>query len=328
MSDEIANMGGRDLFASTRVEWHRKGELVAADITSAAEFLKHTGLDQRTVTVEPVYLKGEAEPVSGLNVTVSRWLDGTVQTYAGTGDRYGVMSDIDAFSLWDGFNFQAGGALYDARKVWATVAVDRETVLDPSGVADHIKMFGLVVNSHDGTSPLLFAATPVRVVCQNTLNMAMGSLSNVVKVRHTHTVSERASVLAQIMKQENAYLDAFEQEAATLYATAFSDKQYTNAVETMIGKAPAEDVKGSATKYENKRGLFMQAWQGKPNAGIRGTAWGAVNALTEANQYGRNVRKGDRGADAFMAQTMGLDGPTNTFRQGALALVKARAGLK
>ena len=82
---------------------------------------------------------------------------------------------------------------------------------------------------------------------------------------------------------------------------------------------PEKDVKGAAKKWETKMETFTQAWKGTPNAGIKNTAWGVFNALTEANQWGRNVRQNaDNGQENFYAAGAGFDIPTNTFRQSAL----------
>lgn len=337
MSDAIANVDGRDLFATFREPaWHRKGTVFTEEVTSSDVMLEMAGLAGRIMTCEPLFvgtfdeesgILGNAEEVPSAFASVSTWKDGHRSFYGTVGNRYEHVQDSVAFGIFDGYRWETGGALYDGRKVFGSIAIDREIVLDPSGVADTVKTYGLVVNSHDGTSPLTFATTPVRVVCQNTLNAAMGSLRNVVKVRHTRTATERTQEAAAAWKAANGFLDVFESEAAALYAAAISDKQYENMFTTLFPK-PEEDVKGSLTKWENKRGLYMQAWNGTPNEGIKGTAWGAWNALTEANQWGRSIRDSERGEDSFVSAGMGLDGPTNKFRQDALSLVKVRAGIK
>lgn len=343
MSDAIANVNGTDLFATFREPaWHAKGNVFTDEVYSISAALDLVpDLRDRTVSLREVYLPGEVigisetgepvygqgEPVEGCFASVSEWADGSLSQYGVVGSRYGVMQDVDALSTFDGFRVETLGALYDGRKTFASFAVEREIVLDPNGVGDKINVYGLAVNSHDGTSPVIWATTPVRVVCQNTLNFAMGSLKNVRKVRHTRTAADRLSEYAATYRASLDYADAFEQMSRDLFAAAFTDSQYANAFNTLHGDG--KGLEGAAlTKWENKRGLYMQAWNAAPNAGIKGTAWGAVNALTEANQWGRNIRKGERGEDAFVSAGMGLDGPTNTFRQTALATVAARAGVK
>ena len=153
--------------------------------------------------------------------------------------------------------------------------------------------------------------------------MALSGISQSGKIRHTASAEERMTEHAEMFRHANAYFDAFDEEAKRLFAKPVSDKQYDNLVTKIVGKAPENNVKGRASKYESKRELFTQAWKGEPNAGIRGTAWGAFNALTEANQWGRNIQATDKGTENFFAAGAGFDIPTNAFRAKALQLVNA-----
>lgn len=333
MTDAIAG----DLFASFRTPaWHRKGKVFENEILSASGMLDEIPeLRDREVTLEPVHIMSGPDQeslmpveVPGHYVSVSNWADRAPSFYGTVGSRYGVIQDLDAFSVFDGFRAETMGALYDGRKTFATFALDRETVLDPNGVADVVKVYGLAVNSHDGTSPLTWQTTPTRVVCANTLAVAMGNRSHVTKVRHTKSSAERVSEHAAIYRDSLAYMDEFDRIASELFSAKFSDKQFENVFNTLFPKPDIAKGPASETKWENKRGLNWQAWNGEPNAGIKGTAWGAWNALTEANQWGRNEREGTQGEDAFVAAGMGLDHPTNRFRSDTLSLVMARAGVK
>lgn len=343
MSDAIANISGTDLFASHRSPaWHGKGNVFTEEILSISAAMDMVpDLRDREVRLESIYLPGDVigldtdgseivgqgQEVEGQFASVSYWPNGTRSQYGVVGSRYGIIQDAPAFEVFDGFRVETLGALYDGRKTFASFALDRETVLDPTGVADRVTVYGLGINSHDGTSPLTWATTPVRVVCQNTLNMAMGTLKNVEKVRHTKSGADRVKVHADLYRASLSYADEFDKFAKEMFEAKFSDTQYDNAFVSLFGK-PAELEGAALTKYENKRGTYMAAWNGEPNAGIKGTAWGALNALTEANQWGRNMRQGARGQDAFVAAGMGLDGPTNKFRESAKSLVMARAGIK
>lgn len=150
----------------------------------------------------------------------------------------------------------------------------------------------------------------------------MGNVKQTFKMRHTRSVADRMKAEAALWRQANIYMDAFEVEAQALFAQSVTDKEYFGIVEKMFPK-PEKDVKGAVKKWENRQGLFAQAWQGAPNEGIKNTAWGVFNALTEANQWGRNVRQGSQGSENFFAAGAGFDGPTNTFRADAFKAAKS-----
>ncbi len=83
------------------------------------------------------------------------------------------------------------GSIKGGRVVFGSLALQRETVLDPSGVADKVKTYLLINTSHDGSIAIQASITPVRVVCANTLNLALGGkkkkngIKQSFKIRHT-----------------------------------------------------------------------------------------------------------------------------------------------
>lgn len=323
----INTTAGKSLFASFRQQaWHGLGTVFTEEVTDYRRMLDLSGLAGWDVRFEAL------STVSGIvldthQATVrTNPVTGGTDILGVTGNRYEIVQNEDTFaflqSLADGARWETAGALGHGNKVFGSIAFDRETVLDPSGVADVVRTYALVHTSHDGSSSIGYGLTPTRVVCQNTLNVALGNISNGGKIRHTKSAEDRMRAAAEMFRHATEYFDAFDAEAQALFAKPVSDKQYVGLVTRIIGKAPEDNTKGRETKYEAKRDLFMQAWNGKPNAGIKGTGWGAFNALTEANQWGRNIQNTERGEENFFAAGAGFDIPTNTFRQNALAMVK------
>lgn len=328
MAAAIEQVNGRSLFATFReIAWHRLGTVFQQEVTDYQEMLVLAGLAGWNVRHETLASE------SGVIFTKSR---GVVRTDPETGDtleigvvgnRYEIVQNEDKFSwlqtLSDGARWETAGALADGT-VFGSLAFQREIVLDPNGVADKVETYALVSGAHDGSSGIVAGLTPVRVVCRNTLDMAMGNISNKMKFRHTQTVHERMKVASEFFRTQHVYFDAFEEEMQALMAKPVTDKQYANLVEKKLFVKPENDVKGSLAKWENRVGMYFEAWNGSPNAGIKGTGWGALNALTEANQWGRNIQAGrENGEENFYAAGAGFDIPTTQFRTKALALVKA-----
>lgn len=331
----IATDGSRNLFASHRVPaWHGLGEVFHKEVTDYKEMLDLSGLsnwdirempvavmdtewsDEEDDFVDTVYDADFVVPAKAIVATI-----GDRDRVLGvTGERYQIVQNEEAFSflqsLHDGARWETAGAIKSGRVVFGSMAFDRTFEIDPSGVGDKIESYLLVYTSHDGSTAIAGGITPVRVVCQNTLNVAMGNINQTFKMRHTTSVAEKMRAEAALWRQANTYMDAFEAEVQELFQHSVADRQFFGIVEQMFPK-PEEDVKGSMKKWERRQESFAQAWNGTPNAGIKNTAWGVVNALTEANQWGRNIRKGDKGQENFFAAGAGFDIPTNKFRAEA-----------
>lgn len=319
----IAN-DGFDLFASFRTPaWHGLGNVFTEEVTDYRTMLVKAGLDGWQVDFQniPDSFEDLDFEVDG-NLVVAHLKTGD-RVLGIVGGRYGIVQNEEAFSflqsLHDGARWETAGAIKGGRVVFGSLAFDRDFVLDPSGVADEVKSYLLVYNSFDGSTNVAGGITPVRVVCQNTLNVAIGQMKNTFKVRHTAKAEDRLKAEAALWRQANTYMDKFQEQAQTLFETKVSDKRFFDIVADLFPK-PEVDVKGSIKKWETQTEKYAQAWNGTPNAGIKNTAWGVAQALTEANQWGRNVRTGKAGKENFFAAGAGFDKVTNDFRQKAFAI--------
>lgn len=323
----IANYGV-DLFASHREPaWHGLGNVFTEEVTDYRRMLDLSGLSGwgiREHEIATLTLDGDNILPAQFVVTpkaIVATIGGQDVVLGVTGERYEIVQNEEAFSflqsLHDGARWETAGAIKGGRVVFGSMAFERDFVLDPNGVADKVESYLLVHTSHDGSTGIGGGITPTRVVCQNTLNVAMGNIKQTFKMRHTRTVKERMDAEAALWRQAHTYMDAFETEARTMFETSVTDKEFFGIVENMFPK-PEKDVKGALAKWQKRQETFSQAWKGAPNAGIRNTAWGVFNALTEANQWGRNVRKAGNGQENFYAAGAGFDIPTNKFRQDAL----------
>ncbi len=206
--------------------------------------------------------------------------------------------------------------------MFGTIDLDREFVLDPGGVADVTKSYLLVTTSHDGSGSVTGGRTPVRVSCQNTLNVAMKGISQKFSFRHTMTVAQRMEKGAEEWRRNNVYFDRFEAEAKTLFETSVTDAAFNRIVADLF-PVPEADVKGAATKRDKQVEKVNSAWNGAHNSGIRNTAWGVANVLTEANQWGRGVQSNAGAEERFLSAGIGLDGPTNAYREQAFEIARS-----
>ena len=178
-------------------------------------------------------------------------------------------------------------------------------LLDPKGIADKTKLYLIVWTSHDGSVAVQAAITPVRVRCQNTLNLAMKNAKQSFKIRHTQTADGKILAAREALGLSVAYFDQFSKQANELYQASITDKQFSDLVRNLYPK-PEKESKVALTKWENKVILLDELYHNSPtNAGIKGTKWGALNALTERLDYFRSARKGN--GESLSASASGFD---------------------
>lgn len=323
--------GTKSLFATHRIPaWHGMAEPFNEEVTDFERMLELANMNNIKYWFAEAAVVGHEDArfiTPTLHVMWKNPLTNQVEVLGTVGERYEIIDLHESFkflaSLGAGKRWETAGIINDGRVAFGAIAFERETVLDPSGVADVVKNYLLMSTSFDGSSGLRGGRTAVRVVCENTLNMAWGDISSTFNIRHTLNYAKRMAEVEHEMNKTDEYFDAAEAEAQALFQKRCTDDQFWNIVKTLF-PAPEADKKGAQTKWDKKIELISQAWKGEPNEGIRFTAWGALNALTEANQWGRNVQTGRaNGQENFWKAGAGFDTSTNTFRQNVLEMVKA-----
>ena len=228
------------------------------------------------------------------------------------GSRYKTVQNEELFAFADNIhdgnpdvNWESAGSLKNGRIVYGSMSIPRTMVLDPNGAADETKLYLIVWTSHDGSVAVQSAITPVRVMCQNTLNFAMKKAKQSFKIRHTQTVDGKILAAREALGLTLSYMDEFELQAKELFSREVTNAKFSEIINKLYVK-PEADVKGAVKKWENKVLLIDELYHNSPtNANIKGTAWGVVNALTERLDYYRTARKGN--SDSLMAGASGFD---------------------
>jgi len=237
--------------------------------------------------------------------------NGGTDVLATVGKRYKPVQNEELFAFADNIHdadpncrWESAGSLKQGKVVFGTVDIPRTMVLDPQGANDQTKLYLIVWTSHDGSVAVQAAITPVRVVCQNTLNLAMRNAKQSFKIRHTQSVEGRIQVARETLGLALGYFDEFEKEAQELFKQEITNAEFSKLIQSIYPK-PEKDAKGALKKWENKVILIDDLYHNSPtNANIKGTKWGAFNALTERLDY---FRSGRGNSETLMAGASGFD---------------------
>jgi len=249
------------------------------------------------------------------------------------GQRYKVVQNEQLFEFGDnllhgGASWESAGSIKGGRLVFGSLVIPKEFTLDPQGANDTTRTYLLVHTSHDGSVSLQASITPVRVVCQNTLNLALGAVKQSFKLRHTQSVDGKIQVAREALGLTFQYMDLFEQEAKALFETAVTDLQF-NKIITSIYPKPEKDNKKAVKRWENNISLINDIYTDSPtNANVKGTAWGVFNALTEKLDYFGQVRKSANISETKFANASGFDAMRNANKNKLFRQVKQLAGVK
>jgi len=329
MSHMLETYGDMATFASLREPaWHGLGTVFDQEVTTS-EMLSLAHLDGWNVRLEDINLPGRSHR-DYFAVVRTNPFDGGVDSLGVVGERYKVLQNEELFqfgdNIGDGARWETAGSIKNGTVVFGSLAIDRESVIDAKGVNDVIRSYLLVHTSHDGSLAIQASITPVRVVCQNTLNMAVGPRGKGAKqsfrIRHTQTVQGKVQAAREALGLAHTYLDSFDEMAKTLFEQKVTDEKFFDIITTAYPK-PEKDAKGAFTKWDNKVQTISDIYNSDTCVGIRGTAWGTLNAMTERIDWFRNPRGGN--AESVLAAASGFDAATNAEKNRLTSIVKELA---
>lgn len=266
--------------------WHRMGTAMPPGLITSQQALDAAGL-RWTVSRHPLYLgDGRAVPER------FAMLRDDNQTILGTvGPNYTEIQNTESAAILDevtnryAVGIKTAGALQDGRTVWMLASMNQQIEPVPG---DTNKGFMLLSWAHDGTAALTARGTMTRVVCKNTLDMAVSGSRAFISIRHTASAQDRIKEATRLMEFLTKNLQDANKTYADLAHASMTREQlaaFINAVVPMQANAQGKpsktlterrDTIAALMRYGVGADLANQA-VGKGNV----SAWAAYNAVTE-----------------------------------------------
>lgn len=212
------NRTGKYSFFSVKEKaWHNLGQIVEEYPTSE-EAIEFAGLDYE-VEKSPLFTKGAGiiENTNGIEMIDSELevpnYFANIRTDNNTvlgvvGKDYQIVQNREAFSFFDsivgggdGILYETAGALGNGERIFITAKLP--DYIRVGNGDDITEKYIFLTTSHDGSGSITAAFTPVRIVCQNTLNASLKNMSNVVRIRHTAGAKQRLDDAHKVMGLAN-----------------------------------------------------------------------------------------------------------------------------
>lgn len=300
------------MFSVREKPWHGLGTIIQ-EACNSEEALRLAGLDWDVNQIPVTY----NDKATGYQFNV-RSSDDTVLGVVG--GRYKPVQNKDAFAFTDELiggdvRYETAGSLSSGKRVWMLAKMPDTKILD-----DVVEPYMCLTNSHDGFGSLKVCMTPVRVVCQNTLNMALDNAKRTWNVRHTGNIQNKLAEAQHTLGLAQDYMKSLAEEAEELYKIKLAPKDFEVLTRTLF---PITDDMGKR-KEESQYLLQCQlkdAWEMDDLGNIRGTGWGFMNAISDMTTHRPPARKTDNYQENMFMYT--IDYPV--ILDQALKLLKARA---
>ena len=257
------------MFSVRETPWHGLGRIVM-DAPASREALELAGLDWQ-VESRNIY-SGTGAMIPGYRANVRSTDDAVLGVVS---DRYRIVQNEEAFQFTDdllgeGVTYETAGSLQGGKKVWMLAKLPEKYII----VGDEVTPYLVFFNSHDGSSGVKVAMTPVRVVCQNTLNLALGTAKRIWTARHTENVLLRVQDARETLQLANSYMGELGKGIHELTTIKLSDRKVQEFINEFF--PVAEDL-----TYYNAPDL---EWVGK-------NGWRFVNAVSDFATHADPIRK-------------------------------------
>ena len=208
-------------------------------------------------------------------------------------NRYKVVQNTEAFEFTDSLigetefgevRYETAGSLCDGKKVWLLAKMPARKILD-----DDVEPYICFANSFDGSGAVQVCATPVRIVCMNTMNLALNTAKRKWSTKHVGDMQSKLEEASMCLQLTDKYMNALDIEADRLA----NKKLYEEQIEEILNEMFVVDDNASDRKKNNIlqfKNHFWTAYNMPDIEKFEDTAWKAVNAMSDVVTHSAPVR--------------------------------------
>lgn len=287
------------MFYVRETPWHGLGTRVNETLNSK-EALTAAGLDWNVVQ-ESIYT-GTEELIEGYKANVR---DSDRQVLGVVTDRYKIVQNREAFAFTDellgeGVRYETAGSLQGGRKVWLLAHLPHEYIISGERISPYLVFF----NSHDGSGAIKAAITPIRVVCQNTLNLALSTAKRSWSMIHTGDMKGKMQEAKDTLFLAETYMDSLGKEFETLRRKKLTDKQVLEYIEILL---PLEEDSTLQQKKNMKRlreDMKIRYFDAPDLRDVGKNAYAFVNAVSDFATHAEPLRRTAHYKENLFARTV------------------------
>ena len=286
------------MFYVRETPWHGLGTKVMEAPDSEGALIA-AGLNWNVVQ-EPIFT-GENEPIRGYKANIR---DSDRRVLGVVTDRYKVIQNHEAFAFTDellgqGVRYETAGSLQDGKKVWLLAHMPHEYIISGERISPYL----LFSNTHDGSGAIKVALTPIRVVCNNTLNLALSTAKRSWSMVHTGDIRSKMQEARDTLFMAERYMDELGKEFEALRLKKLSDQKVMEYIEVLLpvedGSTP-QQIKNIERLREDMKIRYFDA----PDLQDTGkNAYRFINAVSDFATHAKPLRRTANYKENLFART-------------------------
>lgn len=287
------------MFSVREKPWHGLGTIVA-EAPDSKSALELAGLDWNVIQKDIITADGTE--IDGFKANVRDSDDSVLGIVT---DRYKVVQNREAFAFTDallgeGVKYETAGSLQGGRRTWMLARLPHQYIIS----GDEITPYLVFMNSHDGTGSIKVAMTPIRVVCQNTLNMALANAKRSWSCNHTGDIDDKMAEARDTLLYANKYMAELGKSIDKMQQIKISDKKVYEFLDELF---PISEV----ATYQQKKNILKMREDAKARyfdapdlQHVGHNAYRFVNAISDFATHAKPLRERSNYKESLFARTV------------------------
>lgn len=295
MSAEVESM----FYVGRERPWHGLGTSVE-EAPDSREALVMAGLDW-DVTQKDVFTQ-DGIRVAGYKANV-REQDGKILGVVT--NRYKVVQNRDAFAftdelLEDGVKYETAGSLQGGRKIWILAKLPDKYIIQ----GEQIMPYLVFSNTHDGSGAIKVAMTPIRVVCNNTLNLALNSAKRVWSANHTGDIGVKMEDAKKTLFMAEEYMSELGKEFSTLSRKKVSDPAVEEYIDLLLPIADNASETTERNMLKLRQDMKQRYYYAPDLRNVGKNAYRFINAVSDFATHAKPLRETKNYKENLFLKTM------------------------
>ena len=287
------------MFYIRTAPWHGLGIRVENALTSG-EALRMAGLDWRVIQKRMTTEDGQ--PIEGFLANM-RESDGRLLGVVT--ERYQVVQNQEAFAFTDellgaGVTYETAGVLQNGRRTWILARLPQRYIIS----GDEITPYLVFMNSHDGTGAIRAAMTPVRVVCQNTLNLALATAKRSWSTNHVGDIRGKMEDAKTTLLFADRYMGELGKAIDALNRKKLSDRQVYAYIDTLFPLAADATEQQKKNLIRLKEDVKMRYFDAPDLQDMGKNAYRFLNAVSDFATHTKPLKVRASSRESLFAKTV------------------------
>lgn len=236
-------------------------------------------------------------------------------------ERYKIVQNEEAFSFTDtllgeGVRYETAGSLQEGKKVWLLARLPKEYIISGEQISPYL----VFSNSHDGSAAVRVAVTPIRVVCNNTLNLALSTAKRSWAMVHTGNIKGKIHEVQETLFMAETYMGKLGKEIEELKRQRITERQVKEYIEILLPLEKTTSLTAAKNVKKLRDDLRARYYDAPDLQDVGGNnAYRFINAVSDFATHNEPLRRTANYKENLFMRTM--DG--NPMIDRAYQIVKA-----